>query len=122
MVSFQNLAKNAIVTPFIKKTSLPKEDLKNYQLVSGLRFLSKLVEHVLTAQIRSHTDSNDLGNTFQSAYKAGHSTETALLCIQNKIHLSLSKGLPTALVLLDQSAAFDTINHDTLLNLSKLAQ
>ena len=51
----------------------------------------------------------------QSAYKVGHSTETALLCIKNEIHLSLSKGMPTALVLLDLSAAIDTIDHDTLL-------
>ena len=107
--------KYAIVTPLIKKTSLPKEDLKNYWPVSGLNLLSKLVERVVAAQIRSHIDSNDLGNTFQSAYKAGHSTETALLCIQNEIHSSLSKGMPTALVLLDLSVAFDTINHDTLL-------
>ena len=37
--------------------------------------------------------------------------ETALLCIKNEIHLALSKGMPTALVLLDLSAAFDTIDH-----------
>ena len=61
-------------------------------------------------------NSHDLGNTFQSAYKVGHSTKTALLCIKNEIHLSLSKGMPTALVLLDLSAAFDTIDHDTLLS------
>ena len=73
------------------------------------------MECVFAAQIRSHIDSTDLGNTFQSAYKAGHSTETALLCIQNEIHLSLSKGMPTALVLLYLLAAFDTIDHDTLL-------
>ena len=41
----------------------------------------------------------------------GHSTETSLLCIKNEIHLSL--GMPTALMLLDLSAAFDTIVHDT---------
>ena len=70
----------------------------------------------MAAQIRSHMDSHDLGNTFQSAYEVGHSTETALLCIKNEIHLSLSKGMPTALVLLDLSAAVDTINHDTLLS------
>ena len=70
----------------------------------------------MAAQIRSHMDSHDLGNTFQSAYKVGHSSETALLCIKNEIHLSLSKGMPTALVLLDLSAAFDTIDHDTLLS------
>ena len=84
--------------------------------MSGLSFLSKLVERIVAAQIRSHMDSHDLGNTFQSAYKLGHSTETALLCIKNEIHLSLSKGMPTALVLLDLSTAFDTIDHDTLLS------
>ena len=84
--------------------------------MSGLSFLSKLVERIVAAQIRSHMDSHDLCNTFQSAYKVGHSTETALLCIKNEIHLVLSKGMPTALVLLDLSAAFDIIDHDTLLS------
>ena len=40
----------------------------------------------MAAQIRSHMDSHDLGNAFQSAYKVGHTTKTALLCIKNKIH------------------------------------
>ena len=106
----------AIVTPHIKKTSLSKENLKNYRLVSRLSFLSKLVEHIVAVQIMPHIDSNDLGNTFQLAYKAGSSTETALLCIQSEVDLSLSKGMPMALVLLDLSATFDTIDHDTLLS------
>ena len=84
--------------------------------MSGLSFLSKLVERIVAAQIRSHMDSHYLGNIFQSAYKVGHSTETALLCIKTEIHLSLSKGMPTALVLLNLSAAFKTIVHDTLLS------
>ena len=113
---FPNPFKQAIVTPLLKKSTLSKEDLKSYRPVSGLSFLSKLVQQIVAAQIRSHMDSHDLGNTFQSAYKVGHSTETALLCIKNEIHLALSKGMPTALVLLDLSAAFDTIDHDTLLS------
>ena len=68
----------------------------------------------MAAQIRSHLDSHDLGNTFQSVYKVGHSTETALLCIKSEIHLSLSKGMPTTPVLFDLSTAFNTIDHDTL--------
>ena len=84
--------------------------------VSGLSFLSKLVDQIVAAQIRSHMDSHDLSNTFQSVYKVGHSTETALFCIKNEVHLSLFKGMPTALVLLHLSVAFNTINHDTLLS------
>ena len=55
-----------------------------------------------------------MDNSYQSAYKSGHSTETALLSIKNDFHLSLSRGEGTALVLLDVSAAFDTIDHSTL--------
>ena len=59
----------------------------------------------------------NLDNPHQSAYKTGHSTETALLHIKNEIHLSLSRGKPSALVLLDLLAAFDTIDHDTLVTI-----
>ena len=68
--------------------------------MSGLSFISKL----------------GLENENQSAYRRGHSTETALLSIKNQIHLSLVRGEATAVVLLDQSAAFDTIDHDKLLD------
>ena len=108
--------KNAVVTPLIKKPSLPVEDLKNYRPVSGLGFLSKLVERVVAKQLCEHIQTHDLDNSHQSAYKAGHSTETALLSIKNEIHLSLARGEPTALVLLDLSAAFDTIDHSTMLD------
>ena len=58
---------------------------------------------------------NGLENVRQSAYKLGHSTESALLSIKNDVHLAFAKGEVTV-VLLDQSAAFDTIDHDTLLD------
>ena len=46
--------KKAVVTPLIKKASLPVEDLKNYRSVSGLSFISKLVEHVVAKQLVDH--------------------------------------------------------------------
>ena len=64
-------------------------------------------------------NSNNVDIPHQSVYKTGHSTETALLHINNEIHLSLSCGEPTALVLLHLSAAFDRIDHNTLLNYHK---
>ena len=108
--------KKAVVTPLIKKASLPVEDLKNYCPVSGLSFISKLVERVVDKQLVDHIHRYGLDNSYQSAYKSGHSTETALLSIKNDIHLSLYWGEATALVLLDLLATFDTIDHSTLLS------
>ena len=108
--------KNAVVITPIKKASLPVGDLKNYHPVSELGFISKLVEHVVAKQLVDHIHGQGLDNSHQSAYESGHSMETALLSIKNDIHLSLSWGEATALVLLDLSAAFDTIDHSTLLS------
>ena len=110
--SFPCAFKRAVVTPLIKKASLPRNDLKNYRPVSGLCFLSKLVERVVAKQLTLHINNNKLDNPHQSAFKAGHSTETVLLSIKNEVYLSLACGEPTALVLLDLSAAFDTIDHN----------
>jgi hypothetical protein len=113
---FPNDFKKAVVTPLIKKASLSKNEFKNYRPVSGLCFISKLVERVVSAQLKEHVNSHNLGNIFQSAYKCGHSTETALLKIKNDIHSALACGMPTSVVLLDLSAAFDTIDHQILLD------
>ena len=67
----------------------------------------------------SHINNNKLDNQHQSAYKPGHSTETALLSIKDEAHLSLAHGEPTALVLLDLSATYDTIDHNILLGYLK---
>ena len=122
MALFQVLSKGLLSPPpppLIKKASVPKNDLKNYRPVSGLCFLSKLVERVVAKQLTSHININKLDNPHQSSYKPGHSTETALLSIKNEVQLSLARGEPTALVLLDLSAAFDTIDHSILLSYLK---
>ena len=108
--------KKAIVTPLIKKSSLPPNDLKNYRPVLGLGFISKLVECVVASQLNDHVSVNGLENVRQSAYNLCHSTDSALLSIKNDVHLAFAKSEATAIVLLDQSAAFDTIDHDTLLD------
>ena len=75
-----------------------------------------MVERVVARQLVEHIHVNNLDNPYQSAYKAGHSTETALLSIKTEVQLSLSRGEPTPLVLLHLSAAFNTIDHSTLLS------
>ena len=108
--------KTAVVSPIIKKATLSADDFKNYHPVSGLSFISKLVERLVAKQLLEHIHIHNLDNPYQSAYKTGHSNETALLSIKNEVHLSLSRGKPTALILLDLSAAFDTIDHSALLH------
>ena len=111
--------KSAIVKPLLKKSSLDPELFKNYRPVSNLSFISKLVEKAAAIRFREYLTSNKLNEVFQSAYKANHSTETALLRVKNDILTAVDHGKAVMLILLDLSAAFDTIDHDTLLNLMK---
>ncbi|XP_072033195.1 uncharacterized protein [Amphiura filiformis] len=64
--------------------------------------------------IQSYLLENNLNGKMQSAYRSNHSTETALLRVFNDLLLAADKGQEAVLILLDYSAAFDTINHDIL--------
>ena len=90
-----------------------KHILKNYKPVSNLTFISKLLEKVVAERL---INKYDLWATMQSAYYSFHSTETALLGVQNDLVNSIGKKTLVALVLLDLSAMFDTIDHDILLH------
>ena len=105
--------KEAHVRPILKKTSLSKNELKNYRRVSNWSFISKILEKVVANQLQTHSKNNHLSNPLQSAYRK-HSTESALLKVHNDIIISMDKDEATALTLLDLSAAFDTIDHVTL--------
>ena len=109
--SFPSCFKTAHVTPLLKKAGLDKNILKNYRPVSNLSYISKLIEKAVAKQINEHIAHEGISNENQSAYRAFHSTETALLKIQNDIATSMDKGAAVGLVLLDLSAAFDTIDH-----------
>ena len=107
--------KRAVIRPLLKKSTLDKEGLQNYRPVSNLPFASKLVEKVVARQMNDHVDENTLRDKMQSAYRSGHSTETALLRIKNDIDAALDRKSTVILVMLDLSSAFDTIEHEVLL-------
>ena len=107
--------KKALVMPLLKKLILDKEIFKNYRPVSNLSFVSKVIEKSGLKQLTGHMDINKLHTPSQSAYRPLHSTETALLKIQNDVLVSLDQSKGVILILLDLSAAFDTIDHNILL-------
>ena len=88
--------------------------LKNDRPVSSRSFLSKVIENVISIRISGHILDNNIVDSFQSAYRAGHSCETALLRVYNDIVTTIGKGNGSFLVLLELYAAFDTIDHDNL--------
>ena len=112
---FPSDLKDSIVIPLLKKASLDCNVLKNYRPVSNLTFISKVLERIAYSQILGHLTTNKLKDKLQSAYKARHSTETALVKVVNDILCAIDEGNMSLLTLLDLSAAFDTIGHTILL-------
>ncbi|KAK3508702.1 hypothetical protein QTP70_004248 [Hemibagrus guttatus] len=108
--------KKARVIPILKKPALDPSDISNYRPVSLLSFLSKILERVVCNQLSDYLMQNNLHDPNQSGFKAAHSTETALLALTEKLHAARSAKLSSVLILLDLSAAFDTVNHKTLLS------
>lgn len=108
--------KSAVVTPLLKKPGLCPDNLPNYRPISNLPFLAKLVERSVAAQTVAHFNDNELFVPVQSAYRSGHSTETALVRVFNDLLLSVDMNMGAAIVLLDLSAAFDTVDHNLLLS------
>ena len=107
--------KLALVRPLLKKVDLERDDFRNYRPVSNLSFMSKVLERVVASTLLEHQDSCGLRELFQSAYIKNHSVETALTRIHNDLCMSVDRHGAALLILLDLSAAFDTIHHVVLL-------
>ena len=95
---------------------LDPELLNNFRPISNLCFISKLTEKVVASRLNNHMIVNNLHEIMQSAYKSLHSTETALTCVQDDFLRAIDGRNSVLLLMLDLSAAFDTVDHTILLN------
>ena len=111
-----NSQKHATVHPLLKKPKLDPDNLNSYRPISNLTFTSKLVERVVAARFLKHVDHHKLLPERQSAYRHLHSTETAIAAVHNDLVCAADADQVAALVLLDLSSAFDTVDHDILLS------
>ena len=113
--SMPDIFKRALVSPLlIEKPNLDRIP-SNYRPVSNLPFVSKVIEECVIRQLSKHMLRNDLGEVLQSAYKPGHSTETAIIKVFDEICTGLNNNSVVYIALLDLSAAFDTVDHRILL-------
>ena len=106
--------KTSMVKPLLKKIGLDLI-LKNYRPVGNLKFLAKLVEKCVLLQFNEHYNLNSLPS-YQSAHRKFFSCKTSLLKLANNLLNEMENQRMSALVVMDLSAAFDTVDRNILLD------
>ena len=109
--------KEAVVRPSFKKDAIDTDDFSNFRPVSNLTFISKLTERVVQSRLQSHMNSINYKCDTQFGYKKFHGTETLLVKLVNDLLIGLDSRSGVVLVLIDLSAAFDTVDHNKLINI-----
>ena len=111
---FPDLMKIAEVVPLLKTGST--QLLNNYRPVSLLVVMSKVLEKCIYSQVMSHLDKNKILYDSQYGFRAKRSCEQAILELSGNVLKANERGLHSAAVFLDLSKAFDTLDHELLLN------
>ena len=114
--SFPSSFKSAIITPLLKKPGLDPSDPASYRPISNLNSISKILERLALTRLQPHITASSSFDSLQSAYRKGHSTETALLSTLTNIYKHIDSGSSSIAVSLDLSSAFDTVSHSILLS------
>uniref|UniRef100_A0A803SVN4 Reverse transcriptase domain-containing protein n=1 Tax=Anolis carolinensis TaxID=28377 RepID=A0A803SVN4_ANOCA len=113
---FPDNLKEARVRPLLKKPSLDPMTLANYHPVANLTFLGKVIERAVLGQLQQFLDDTAGLDPFQSGFHPGHGTETVLVAITDELCRQSDSGGSALLVLLDLTAAFDTVDYDLMIH------
>ena len=89
--------------------------MTNYRPVSVLPAVSKVFEKIMHTQICTYVESNKILHAHQYGFRKQHSTELAALHLTDKILDNMDNGLKTIAIFSDLSKAFDTIDHEILI-------
>jgi len=108
--------KKAVIEPLIKKAGLESTNVSNYHPISKSFYLKILETTGIFAATVFSGGTWNLRYFFQSGFKAFHSTESALLKFFDVLFLMTDSGDSAILMLLDLTAAFDTVGHTFLLS------
>uniref|UniRef100_A0A669CTZ7 Reverse transcriptase domain-containing protein n=1 Tax=Oreochromis niloticus TaxID=8128 RepID=A0A669CTZ7_ORENI len=108
--------KHAVIHPLLKKPGSDISVMSNFRPISKLPFLSKILEKVVHTQLMDYLNNFQIFEVFQSGFRPLHSTETALIKVMNDILVATDCGKHVVLILLDMTAAFDTVDHNLLIS------
>ena len=105
-----------VIRPKIKGDNLDCEDPNAYRPITLSPFVGKMIDNTMYIQMEPFIASESLLPDCQSSYQKCHSTETAVAKINNDIIKSFVNKKSVAMLLLDLSAAFDTIDQEILVS------
>ena len=112
---FPQCEKTALIRPHIKDNTVDINDQTNLRPVSNVSYMDKVLESCIYYFLHEFVDIHDILPKYQSAYRPGYSTSTALTKIYSDLVTAKDEGRCTLMISLDLSAAFDTIDHDLLI-------
>ena len=112
-----NACKITKLKPIFKKGK--ESDPSNYRLISLIPSISKIIERVIHDQTNAFLSDKDILYNYQSGFRGNHATNLCLSFLTDKVLKRFDEGLLTGIILIDPQKAFDTIDHEILLQKRK---